>query len=440
MSRNQARRPAEQPWFVPPDPVSARDVVVIGAGVAGAGAAFSLAEAGFAVRVFERRAGAAAETSAHPAAVVMPIISQKPAPVSRYHVAAYEHTLLRLRSLIERGLDPGWHPCGAVHLLTKARLQKLYDGLAQTGLPAWVVTALSASETAARTGLPLHEPALFFPQAGWLHPPSFVQAQLAHERIRFFPNTSVAALQPAPQGWRLLDQAGAILAETPLVVLANAGDCLRFRESDWFPLIRIRGQLAYVAPEHCGGQPRTVICHDGYTVPMTAVGHLIGATFDYDRVDDALDRADFEDLVQRNRDLLALKTEVGALALQGRVAFRSKCHDHLPMVGAVPDYEANMRCYGDITKGRAFENYPKAPYVSGLYVTTAHGSRGMISSVMAGSILAAQMTGAPAPLDEDLLHAVHPGRFIVRRLLRGQPPLRETMGREFGDVSMNEWR
>ncbi len=440
MSRSDSHTYAEQPWFVPPAAETARDVVVIGAGVAGAGAAFSLAEAGFSVRVFERRETAAAETSAHPAAVVMPIISLKPAPVSRYHVAAYELTLQRIRALIERGLDPGWHPCGAVHLLNKPRLQKLYEGLAQTGLPAGIVTALSAAETAEYTGLPLQEPALLFPEAGWLHPPSFVQAQLAHERIRFFPAAPVDAIEPGGPGWRLLDEAGAVMAETPLLVLANAGDCLRFRESDWFPLIRIRGQLAYVAPEHCDRHPRSVICHDGYTVPATGVGHLMGATFDYHRDDDTLDRDDFENLVQRNQALLGLKTQIGALAMRGRVAFRSKCHDHLPMVGAVPDYAATMRDYHDITKGRSFKNYPKAPYVPGLYVTTAHGSRGMISSVMAGRILADQLVGAPAALDETLMAAVHPSRFIVRRLLRRQPPLRAADGRETGDASMNEWR
>lgn len=440
MSRNASRAFAEQPWFVPPAAETARDVVVIGAGVAGAGAAFSLAEAGFSVRVFERRETAAAETSAHPAAVVMPIISLKPAAVSSYHVAAYEHTLQRIHTLIERGLDPGWHPCGALHLLNKPRLQKLYEGLASTGLSARIVTALSAAETAERVGLPLQEPALFFPEAGWLHPPSFVQAQLAHERISFLPASPVDAIQSCGAGWRLLDAAGGVMAETPLLVLANAGDCLRFRESDWFPLIRIRGQLAYVAPEHCGRAPRTVVCHDGYTVPATGVGHLMGATFDYHRDDEDLDRADFEELVQRNQALLALQTEIGALAMRGRVAFRSKCHDHLPMVGAVPDYEAYMRHYHDITKGRSFKNYPAAPYVPGLYVTTAHGSRGMISSVMAGTILADQMGGAAAPLEESLLAAVHPGRFIVRRLLRRQPPLRAPEGRQTGDASMNEWR
>lgn len=440
MRRRRDGNIGEQPWFQPPKPVTAREVVVLGAGVAGAAAAFSLAEAGFSVRVFDRRAEPAQETSAHAGAVVMPIISLAPAPVSNYHVAAYERTLARLDLLQARGLDPGRRDTGVVHLLTKGRLEKLYDGLGRAGYSDQIVQALPPDAVAEVTGLPLREPALYFPRAGWVHAPSYVAAQLNHPRITFTGETEVGAIKFEEGSWRLYDAAGALITETPLLVLAAAADCVRFPHCDWFPLIRIRGQLAYVAEEHCRWTPKTVICHDGYMIPGTQAGHLMGATFDYDRTDTELDRADFENLVQRNHELLGMDLAVAQMRLRGRVAFRSKCHDHLPMVGAVPDYDATMNHYGDITKGRAYKDYPSAAYVPNLFVTTGHGSRGMISSVMAAEVLTAQMLGQTPPLDAELNAAIHPARFMIRRLLRRQPPLRDDNSRSQGDSAQNEWR
>ncbi|CAM2006258.1 FAD-dependent 5-carboxymethylaminomethyl-2-thiouridine(34) oxidoreductase MnmC [Acanthopleuribacter pedis] len=440
MRRRRDGNIADQPWFRQPSPVAARRVVVLGAGVAGAAAAFSLAEAGFEVRVLDRRPAPAMETSAHPGAVVMPIISQAPAPVSSYHCHAYAQTLARIALLEARGLDPGWHPTGVVHLLTKSRLRKLYDGLAETGYPDGLVQRGSAEQVAALTGLPAAQPGLVFPKAGWVDARAYVAAQLNHARITFVGDADIAEIEADSSGWRLLGRDGGCVAETPLLVLAAAADCVRFPLCDWFPLIRIRGQLAYVDPQSCGQDLRAVVCHDGYTIPHTDAGHLMGATFDYDRTDTALDRNDFENLVLRNRDLFAFRGEAADLPLAGRVAFRAKCHDHLPMVGAVPDYDAYMGAYGDITKGRAYVDYPDAPYVPGLYVTTGHGSRGMISSIAAAEILTAQLLGRPAPVTPGLLAAVHPARFIIRRLLRRQPSLREDGARRRGDATLNAWR
>jgi len=47
----------------------------------------------------------------------------------------------------------------------------------------------------------------------------------------------------------------------------------------------------------------------------------------------------------------------------------------------------------------------------GLLVTTAHGSRGLITAPLAGEVLAALLEDEPAPLPADLMQALRPGRF-----------------------------
>jgi tRNA 5-methylaminomethyl-2-thiouridine biosynthesis bifunctional protein len=56
----------------------------------------------------------------------------------------------------------------------------------------------------------------------------------------------------------------------------------------------------------------------------------------------------------------------------------------------------------------------------GLYVFSALGSRGIASSTLGAQLLAAAITGSPSPVEADLLDAVDPARFVVRRFRRDE--------------------
>ncbi|WP_250895084.1 hypothetical protein, partial [Aeromonas dhakensis] len=57
----------------------------------------------------------------------------------------------------------------------------------------------------------------------------------------------------------------------------------------------------------------------------------------------------------------------------------------------------------------------------GLYVLGALGSRGLCSAPLCGELLASEICGDPLPLAADLLEALHPARYWVRKLLKGKP-------------------
>jgi tRNA 5-methylaminomethyl-2-thiouridine biosynthesis bifunctional protein len=48
------------------------------------------------------------------------------------------------------------------------------------------------------------------------------------------------------------------------------------------------------------------------------------------------------------------------------------------------------------------------------------GARGFMTAPLLAERLAAEITGEPQPLDRLLLRALHPARFLERRLRRGQ--------------------
>ena len=56
----------------------------------------------------------------------------------------------------------------------------------------------------------------------------------------------------------------------------------------------------------------------------------------------------------------------------------------------------------------------------GLFVCIGLGSRGIAAASLGSELLAATITGAPAPVEADLLDAVDPPRFLSREARRDE--------------------
>jgi len=104
----------------------------------------------------------------------------------------------------------------------------------------------------------------------------------------------------------------------------------------------------------------------------------------------------------------------------GRVGWRWASPDRLPLIGPVP--------LAAIGPGRGVEidgassprpEQPRfAPRAPGLFIFAGLGSRGIAGSALSAQLLAASITGAPLPLEADLLDAVDPARFASRAFRR----------------------
>lgn len=188
------------------------------------------------------------------------------------------------------------------------------------------------------------------------------------------------------------------------------------------------GQISFLPTIEHG--PRAALSFGGYLTPPfeTADGrmvHALGATYDRwrDRPEDfrPLRDADHE----RNRDLLrqhmpALATRLDAEPVGGRAGLRCTVQDHMPIVGPVHDRARFREAFADLHHGRVSTAYPPAPYHDGLYVLGGLGSRGFQTAPLAAARVAAEITGAPFPMDRGVSEALHPARFDVRDLKR--PP------------------
>ncbi|MDJ0841764.1 MAG: FAD-dependent 5-carboxymethylaminomethyl-2-thiouridine(34) oxidoreductase MnmC [Acidobacteriota bacterium] len=410
-----------EPWFAPPAPELPQEprIVIIGAGIAGAAAAHAFARHNRKVLVLEKHRRPAEETSGNPVGVVYPFISVKPDPMSLFFEHAYGMVLQRLHQLEASQKPTGRQSVGVLHLLAKDRLRRLHKVLRDGSLKTELVTAIDAGEAARRSGLPIEEDALYYPQGCYVEPPLFTRALLDHPLIEIRSDVDVRT-QAMENGRRIvMDEKNRVLAEADIVILAT-GDGVGFSHVlNDLPVRRSRGQLLSMTRDHLVMKPRCVICHKGYLVPGPGEDVLIGATWKKHE-GTSLHQEDQEELLNESRTFIPGFALTRRPPLRGRVAFRARTPDHLPIVGPVPDWEAYRAAYEGLNHGAFHRKWRDAPYQPGLYVSLGHGGRGMVSTVLSGEILAAQVLGHQPPVPPEILGYVHPGRYVIRNLKRGR--------------------
>ncbi len=435
--------PRHRPHRAPSAEVQGRQAVVVGAGLAGAAAAQALAQAGWQVTVLERHAAPASETSGNPAGLFHGTVNADDGPYARLFRAAALQARASHAAAIAQGV-PGAAE-GLLRLDSRAgglpALQALLQG---TGLPPGYVQVLSAAEASAAAGLPLPVPAWFYPGGGWVAPAAWVRWALAAPGVQLRTAAVVHRLQRAPsaaaateaQGravrWQLLDANGGLLAEADAVVLANAAQAQTLLaplgHSPW-PLRHTRGQVTQFSAAHTLGLP---VAGDGYAIPLPGAV-LCGATREAGEPGDAaLREEDHHHNLQRLQRLTGLQPAAadgmseaseargdrkgsngcsGMHGLTGRTGWRLHTDDRLPICGALPALQ--------LPPGQRLDQARLLPREAGLFVLTALGARGLTLAPLLAQLLAAQASGTPWPLEQDLADALDPGRWLVRSARHG---------------------
>jgi tRNA 5-methylaminomethyl-2-thiouridine biosynthesis bifunctional protein len=410
---NLANTVSPAPTFQdPPRDISARRVIVIGAGLAGTAVSERLAARGWQVALFERHSRPAQEASGNPAGILLPHLAKDDALAARLSRACFLYALRRLKEL------PGvrWSPCGVLQVARDAAHEVLQRAtIEQLMPPADFAAFLERDVAASLIGHAVAHGGWWFPGGGWVSPGSVCNALLAAggERVHARFDTEVASLRQSDDGWQAFAADGHLLAEAPHVILANAHAANRLLPAA-LPLTPIRGQVSYLpADAHQRiSFLHQVVCRGGYLTPPDAGTVCFGASFDSGDADLAIRVTDHAGNLQRLDELLpGIADGLDAEQLAGRVGLRSAAPDRLPLVGQLPDTDAAA------TSAATLENLPRR---TGLHALLGLSARGMVWAPLAAELLACQLDGEPLPLERDLARAIDPARFHLRALRRGK--------------------
>jgi tRNA 5-methylaminomethyl-2-thiouridine biosynthesis bifunctional protein len=399
-------------------------VVIVGAGLAGCATAWALAEQGRESLLVERRAAIAGEGSGNAAGLFHGVVHRDDARHARFHRAAALEARQQVAIAIAEHGVPG-SVDGLLRLDPEASgLAGMQATLAHLGWPADYVRAVSADEASALAGLAIDAPGWHFPGGGWVDPRglarSFVERAGRHLALRL--DCEVLSMRRSDGRWALLDAAGRTLATATTLVFADAGGAGELLGGVAWPIELRRGQLSAIAAGRWPSPPRLPIAGSGYVLPVVAGRIWFGATSQAGDRDATVRADDHRDNLERLSRLLACAPGLSVDDLEGRTAFRWSSIDRLPLVGAVPRSALGTALRdacggGDRTAARP-EQPRFAPRAPGLYMCAALGSRGIAASALGARVLASAISGAPAPIEADLLDAIDPARFASRAFRR----------------------
>ena len=377
-----------------------RRAVVIGAGISGLTMAAVLGARGWTVEVLDPHPpGPNSRHATHLAAALTPVVSgddNERSQLSRAGALAADRFWAVLPTVIGRR-------CGALQL-QRPQTQKRWVDLQAVSeafaMPQWAcwVNAQDASDAA---GMTLARGGLWMP-GGWL-----IQVARLLEVLAQMPGVNVMAghanrLRRQAGIWQVIDGSAQVLAQAPLVIMANAADTnVLLQRSTLWPiddvgtkfrltgLHQLAGEVTCLPAQALGGGPVCIVGGDGYVLPAVDGWCVSGGTYVRERSQTQCTPEGRQTNIQRAAALLnmpSLADRLQADDLPGWAGFRAVLPGRLPALGPL----ASAGC-------------------EGLWMQTAGASRGLTWSVLGAELVADAIEGVPLALQKSLLNRLLPG-------------------------------
>ncbi|QGU86809.1 bifunctional tRNA (5-methylaminomethyl-2-thiouridine)(34)-methyltransferase MnmD/FAD-dependent 5-carboxymethylaminomethyl-2-thiouridine(34) oxidoreductase MnmC [Erwinia sorbitola] len=414
-------RPAQAPWYARPA-AEGDDIAVAGGGIASALLALALLRRGKKVTLYCADARPAQGASGNRQGAVYPLLNHHDPALAQFFPAAFTFA----RRVYDRLTLPFEHDwCGVTQLAWDEKSADKISKMLEMGLPPALAAAVNTEEAEKLCGVTTGCGGITYPLGGWLSPAELTAGlwQLAEQQgaILHWQQEIVQLTPEQESGWRLSFRTQPDCQHRN-VVLATGHRLTDFIQSEKLPVYAVGGQVSHVPTTPALSALKQVLCYDGYLTPVSPqfLQHCIGAS--YHRGDTSTEyRADDQ---QENRERLirclpaaGWPEEIDVSDGKARCGVRAATRDHLPMMGALPDYAATLQQYEHLAQQQQAD---PAPVYTGIFVLGALGSRGLCSGPLAAEVLAAQLCGEPIPLDSHTLAATSPNRFWVRKLLKGK--------------------
>ena len=340
-------------------------IAIIGGGLAGGAAAFMLKNAEHEPVIYEANDSIADGASGNVTGLYNPRFGAQWTPQSQYFSKAFEHAC----DLFPKLGDIDHDPSGCMHLINDEKKIIRYSKMLESwGWDEDDMQILSQAQTSEICGIETGFQGLWLPRSGTVSPPKLCAAY----SDGVFTNTGVR-----------IDDIDAVNAD--LIILA-AGPTLRdTNDTKRIGFQAVRGQVTMVKETEQTKAMKTNICYSGYITKAKDGVHMVGSTFQ--RWLDHSEIIEQDDVDNLNKLATAIPSFPTELEIVGqRASVRTTSKDHFPVVGQLSD---------------------------NLYMTTAHGSHGILSSLMAAEILVNMIDNKPQPLSDDVLVALSPHRFSL---------------------------
>lgn len=404
---------SEKPWLVRKTVESpVEEVVVVGAGIAGAVSAYRLANLGCHVKVIDAAAklgeGASGNHQGIMYARIGPSLSSQTQLL--YHAFPLATTLLN-------ALDPegAFSGRGLLQLAYNREETKRQQKLANYcfSIHQW----LERQQVRCLLTLPLDESGLWWPEALWVDPVAWIKRLLHHPHIEYISSSPIDRLCYQEDQWVLYSKQHRWSAEA--VVLALGDDFLGLYAQLGLNHLRwVSGQSSLLNEKAFRESIPFALSGEAYITPSYQGIHTIGATF---HPNNHTKEEQIEDDLANLKAIQKLGIKVDETALKtGHRGVRLMSFDHLPLIGPVGRAIDMADLYNHLYYDRKYSFKTTCPFWPRLYINAAHGSRGLLTAPLGAWAIASDLTGGPDLLGRDLRAVLHPNRVIARSIAEGK--------------------
>ena len=356
-------------------------IIVIGAGIAGASTASALTALGHDVLVLGQGDGPADGASGNIAAVQSPRLTADDSFSERLSLSGYSYGrwLARLLKvdLSDQAVSYAWNDREVIR----------QNKILARDWPSSIFTSPQQDEMAQKTGFSVDHPALLFTDGGAVDPKAFTTQLLEGVKAQY--GVVVQHILHDNKIWQVHTNQGVFEADA-VVMAAGSGivDLISTWSEPILPLQVTAGRVSHIPKGQIDLDH--ALSFGGYMAKAKDGQIALGASFDRNldmdnlpEIDDALHQANCKTLPQD----IAQKLGNDYTAWDGRLSFRLASADRSPIAGDLGN---------------------------GLYIITALGARGTVTGPLLGQYITALITGAPSPLDLGMASLVDPWRFSKR--------------------------
>lgn len=394
------------------NPCPEKHAIVIGAGLAGTTMCERLTASGWQVDLIEAEQDIAQGASGNVAGVYMPMVSQDDNVSTQLMRSAYVFAQQLWHAVGGVGQAIDGEQCGVLQLARDAEQDSAFEEAAvRWQYPKQYAQYWSPEKVSEHLGASTRG-GWFYPQGGWLHPPSVCRAMLAacaqHAgKLNMHLGRQVSNIVRENNQWSVYDDAGQYIVHAPVVIIANGIMAKQWLPESVLPMTPIWGQVTHI-PEQVMPALPFVVTGDGYLTRAYQHTICMGATYSHTPLSSVTIKGHQENLDKLAAFLPSYTfANIDQTMLTGRVGIRCVMPDRLPMIGSLPDVTADSKA------GQGLHQIKRMP---GLYSVLGYASRGLIWSPIAAEIIVSELNNTPMPLPKYLLAAMDPARFSMKNL------------------------
>jgi tRNA 5-methylaminomethyl-2-thiouridine biosynthesis bifunctional protein len=350
-----------------------QNIAVIGGGLAGTTMANFLVDRGASVTLYEKNS-LASGASGNIRGLYNPRFTSERHSEADFFSSAFSLFYRQKKNSKDKA---GWMANGCLHLINDSQKEKRFEAFCKNwGWHPDHARLVSAEEATGIAGVPLSHRALYLPDSGMISPYDLCKTL---SDLVTYKNEDVTALEQYGTNWQVNRH------YFDSVILCGSFDVLNLGLNLNWPLQKIRGQLTHIQVNPDYSALNTNLCYGGYASAPFAGQAVIGSSFQH-WLDDTKER--FEDNEDNITKLQAVCLSISDnLKVTGsRVGFRCSSKDRIPIIGSIDEF-------------------------ANLYVSTAHGSHGILSSIMAADYISSLIFRQPQILPQSVIDHISPKRF-----------------------------